>query len=150
MRVEIDQSGKFEQLNTHTVIACANGKEQTIFLSAAVKRRLTQKLRKTLVPRKDVIAVVFGVLVFILLEKLDRFPDVIVIDEEYTGKEAVIRESLRKLILYKTKGRWKGSIRFKRVGKSSPAHRLAWKVYRAKRSIDTKRVSEKEVLRWWL
>jgi len=150
MRVEIDQSGKFEQLNTYTVIACANGKEQAIFLSASVKRRLVQKLRKTLVPRKDIIAVVFGVLVFILLEKLDNFPDVIVIDEEYTGKEAIIRETLRKLILYKTKDKWKGSVRFKRVGKSSPAHRLAWKLYRAKKGINTKRISEKEVLRWWL
>ncbi len=34
MLVEVDQSGKFEQLNTHTVIACANGNKNTIWISA--------------------------------------------------------------------------------------------------------------------
>jgi len=63
MTVEVDQSGKFEQLNTHTVIACANGKSNVIWISASVKRSLIQSLRKSLIPRKDIIPILFAVLV---------------------------------------------------------------------------------------
>src|SRR3990167_8480405 len=98
MTVEVDQSGKFEQLNTHTVIACANGKNSSIWISASVKRNLIQGLRKSLIPRKDLVPILFTTLVFILLDSLDVFPNTIIIDEEYTGKDHIIEESLRKLL----------------------------------------------------
>jgi len=147
MTVEIDQSGKFEQLNTHTVIACANGKSSAIWISASVKRTLIQKLRKSLIPRKDLVSILFAVLIFVLLEDLDDLPGVLIIDEEYTGKNKIIEESLRKLLADKSRKRWQGQIRFKQVGKLSSAHKLAWKVHRAKkRPIDVKKILEDDIL----
>jgi len=105
MTVEVDQSGKFEQLNTHTVIACTNGKNSSIWVSASVKRSLIQRLRKSLIPRKDLVPILFTTLVFILLDSLDAFPNTIIIDEEYTGKEGIIEESLKKLLVDKFRKR---------------------------------------------
>ena len=147
MTVEIDQSGKFEQLNTHTVIACANGKSNAIWISASTKRNIVQRLRKSLIPRKDLVPILFAVLVFILLDNSDTLPNTIIIDEEYTGKESIIGESLRKLLVVKSRTKWQGQIRFKQVGKLSPAHKLAWKVHRAKkRPIDVKKILEDDIL----
>ena len=124
MTVEIEQSGKFEQLNTHTVIACANGKSNTVWISASTKRNLIQRLRKSLIPRKDLISILFAVSVFILLDNLATLPDTIIVDEEYTGKEDIIEESLRKLLIDKSKRDWQGQIQFKQIGKLSSAHKL--------------------------
>lgn len=147
MTVEIDQSGKFEQLNTHTVIACANEKSSLIWIPVSVKRNLVQKLRKSLFPRKDLIPILFAVSVFILLDWLDTLPNTIIIDEEYTGKEDIIGESLKKLLVDKSRKKWEGQILFKQVGKLSPAHKLAWKVHRAKkRPLDVKKISEEAFL----
>lgn len=148
MTIEVDQSGKFEQLNTHTVIACANGKSNAIWISASVKRSLIQKLRKSLIPRKDLVPILFAVLVFILLDTIDTLPDTIIIDEEYTGKDDIIGESLRKLLVGKSQTKWQGQIRFKQVGKLSPAHKLAWKVHRAKKKPDfVRKILENNVLK---
>lgn len=46
MWTEVDQSGKFEQLNTHTVVACANSEGKTIVITASVKRRLIQRTHR--------------------------------------------------------------------------------------------------------
>jgi len=79
---------------------------------------------------------------------MDAIPDTIVIDEEYTGKDHIIEESLRKLLVDKSRKRWQGQIRFRQVGKLSPAHKLAWKVHRAKkRPLDIKKILEDDVLK---
>lgn len=149
MQCEIDQSGKVEQLNTHTVIGCANKESVSIKVSAAVKRKLIRQLRKSLVPHKDLIPIVFAVLTFLVLKTLKQLPGIIVIDEEYTGKENTIKETLQKLISRYTKNRWQGYIRFKRIGKSSPAHKLAWKIHSLKKSAQVKNIKETDILRLW-
>jgi len=147
MTVEVDQSGKFEQLNTHTVIACANGKSNAIWISASTKRNLVQRLRKSLIPRKDLVSILFAVLVFMLLDNLGTPLNTIIIDEEYTGKDNIIGESLRKLLVDKSRTKWQGQIRFRQIGKLSSAHNLAWKTHRArKRPIDVKKILEDDVL----
>lgn len=147
MTVEVDQSGKFEQLNTHTVIACANGKSNAIWISASVKRNLIQKLRKSLIPRKDLLPILFAVLVFILLDTLDSLPNTIIIDEEYTGKDRIIEESLTKLLVDRRRTKWQGQMWFKQVGKLSPAHKLAWKIHRTKKKpMFVKKILEDDVL----
>ncbi len=148
MTVEVDQSGKFEQLDTHTVIACANGKSNAVWISASTKRNLVQRLRKSLIPRKDLIPILFAVLVFILVDNLATLPDTIIVDEEYTGKEDIIGESLRKLLVDKSRVKWQGQIRFKQIGKMSFAHKLAWKIHRAKkRPTDVKKILEDDILK---
>ena len=69
----------------------------------------------------------FSVCIYLLVKNLNR-QSILVIDEEYTGKEKIIEAALKKLLGAK----WEGSIRFERIGKSSPAHELAWTVHRSK------------------
>lgn len=146
MIVEIDQSGKVEQLNTHTVVACANGTSSAVLVTASVKRTLIRRFRKSLIPRKDLYPILFSVLVYILLQNLKSSPSVLIIDEEYTGKDSLIRETLFKLLGEKNKDSIQ--VRFKQVGKLSPAHKVAWKTYRTK-PRDTKRIKANEVLELW-
>jgi len=54
-------------------------------------------LRKTFFPSHDLWAIIFAVVIFILTDGLGN-GIVLKIDEEYTGKEEVIREILEKLL----------------------------------------------------
>lgn len=145
-RFEIDQSGKIEQLDTYTVVAGANEETRAVWLSAGVKRKLIQRLRKSCIPQKDLLPILFAVLCFLLLKTLPQLPNVIVIDEEYTVKESMIKEILLKLLNRQTRGKWQGGIGFKMIGHGSPAHRLAWSLHRLKKSNKTRVISENEVL----
>lgn len=146
MAIEIDQSGKIEQLDTETVIAFSNDEDGVIYIKAGTKRKIIKYLRTTLIPQKELYPVLFTVLVFLLIESLDK-KITITIDEEYTGKSEVIKETLEKLLQKRFRGKWQGVIGFSQVGKHSPAHKLAWKVHRNKQKTGIKRVTEEEILR---
>lgn len=150
MRIEIDQSGKIEQLNTTTVVACANGESCVLSMSVAEKRLLFIRLRTSVVAKNDRLAVIFAVLVFFLLRTLEPLPTNILIDEEYTGKDALAYETLEKLLLRQTKGKWRGVIRIGRIGKHSPAHILAWTSHRkSKKTRKIMKVVTADIMRWW-
>jgi hypothetical protein len=146
MIVEIDQSGKLEQLNTATVVAYANQKSGAVWIRAAVKRKIVTVLRERLQDRTVLWPMVFGVVVFLLIEELD--PNVVVqIDEEYTGKNRIIAQTLAAQLNRRFLDRWRGSIRFGQIGKTSPAHRLAWQVHRSKNRQRVRSLREQEILR---
>ncbi len=144
MKVEIDQSGKLEQLDTLTVIAYANGKSGAIQITAATKRGLIQKIRRILIPRDEIGAVLFAVLIFIMIKDLPGNVT-LMIDEEYTGKNRIIQEILLRLLERKFKS-WNGNIEFGNIGKHSPAHLLAWKLHKKRKGLEIRKISEKEVL----
>jgi len=129
MRVEIDQSGKVEQLDTDTVIAYANGKSNAVVIKAGLKRRLIQHLRPRLYPGNEPVFLIFVVAIYILLEKMPN-GTTLIIDEEYTGKESYIRKVLETLLNKRFHGKWLGNIRFERIGKGSPAHNLCYQLHR--------------------
>lgn len=146
MVVEIDQSGKLEQLDTGTAIAFANGESGAIWIAAKIKRGATNLLRKTLIPTSDLRAILFAILTYILVEKLPK--DIVLkIDEEYTGKERVIAETLEKLLVRKLTKNWRGKIRFEQIGKHSPAHRLAWSIHRQKNKQRVRGIKLEEISR---
>lgn len=147
MRVEIDQSGKLEQLDTNTILSFANGKSGSILLTVSTKRLLIQNIRRSLFSEKDVLAILFSILIFILIKELPNGLSFI-IDEEYTGKEKIIENALIKLFQKKFKNKWKGNIIFKQIGKKSPAHKLCWSIHRNKR-LQTKirKITLEEILR---
>ncbi|MEK7543758.1 MAG: hypothetical protein AAB557_02740 [Patescibacteria group bacterium] len=149
MTVEVDQSGRIEDLSTGTAIAIANGKSSAVFVSAGTKRKIIVRLRRnSFIPAKDLPAIIFSVVLFMLIE--EHKIDVLKIDEEYTGKNEIIEETLKKLYLRSRKKRIP-DVRFVRIGKQSPAHKVAWEVHRSKgRSPDTKKVSEKNILQYVL
>lgn len=150
MAIEVDQSGKIEQLNTTTIVACANDVSSAISISASEKRLLFVRLRTSIVGKNDRLAVIFAVLVFLLLRRLKKMPSTIILDEEYTGKDALVCETLETLILRQSKDRWKGMIRIAQVGKHSPAHVLGWSLHREKKKrIDIAKVTAGDILRLW-
>ncbi len=96
--VEVDQSGRVEDLSTGSAVAFSGRNSAALFISAGQKRRIITFLRRTsFIAAKDLPAVIFNVLVFDLIQK-SRI-DVLKIDEEYTGKNALIEETLKKLFL---------------------------------------------------
>ena len=146
MAVEIDQSGKLEQLDTNTVVAFSNKKAGVVYLKAGTKRKIVQYLRTTLILRKDVYPILFAMVIFLLVESLDK-NSTLIIDEEYTGKNEVIKETLEKLLVKRHGKKWQGIIRFDQIGKHSPAHTLAWKTHRQKIKTRIVKITEKAVLK---
>jgi len=65
------------------------------------------------------------------------------IDEEYTGKEHIIQTTLERLFL--RDGSPAPHLIFVRVGKHSPAHKLAWTAHRNKGN-GVKKVTAKQIL----
>lgn len=147
MKVEIDQSGKIEHLDTPTIVALSNDDAKALIIKASVKRRLLQQLFSGLTSKNDIIPLVFAVAVFLLID-VSHINTVIIIDEEYTGKDALIAQALTKLLNRKFGNKWRGSIRFSRIGKRSSAHRLAWELHRKKRKQSKLRhLTEQEILK---
>ena len=142
MSVEIDQSGKVEQLDTNTIVALANDFSSAIFISASSKRRLFLRLRSSKVPRNILYPQIFAILIFLALKGLRTFPSILFIDEEYTGKDKIIRDLLLKLIK-KARAKWSGEIRFKLVGKQSASHKLAWGLHN--KTLKTKYLKTNEI-----
>jgi len=103
-------------------------------------------LRKTLIPSHDLWAVLFAIVIFLLMSDLDA--DVVLrIDEEYTGKEEVIKEVLEKLLKRKWGDKWEGSVRFGRIGKGSEAHKLCWSVHREKNRQRVRSLKAEEIFK---
>lgn len=146
MVIEIDQSGKLEQLDTDTVVAFSNDKNGTIYVKAGTKRKVVRRLRTTLIPRKELYPILFAILIYLLIDSLDEQFNII-IDEEYTGKDGVIKETLEKLLLKRFKNKWQGIIRFSQIGRHSQAHILAWKTHRQKSRVGIKRITEEEIMK---
>ena len=149
MRVEIDQSGKLEQLNTHTVISLANHTNASVYILSSEKIKLVKVLRKSIVPRKDLMPVLFGVVISILILKMPKLSGTILIDEEYTGKDALIKETIEKIIK-KYKPRSNLNLVFGRVGKHSPAHKLCWKIHRSRDKKEASMLKSIDILKKWV
>lgn len=143
MSYQIDQSGKVEQTERHTVIACINDHAVTIFLNKNEKRKL-QQLFKTVSILKLFPYLVFSALLALLIKKLNP-QHKLVIDREYLGHEDLIEEKtksyLEELGIKKTL-----HLQFGHVGKLSKAHNLAYEVARGKKKPDLI-VNSKEVMK---
>lgn len=150
MVVEIDQSGKVEDLNTNTVVAYSNGNWGAIRIKTVTKRRIVQFLHRISPYGTDFAAELFAIVVFILVQNLPP-NTVFVIDEEYTGKDKQISEKLEKLLIQKYGIKWRGEVRFKRIGKHSRAHYYAWEIHNRNQKLVklAKLVEEAKILRFY-
>jgi len=147
MHTDIDMSGRIEETNLPTVLALANGISYTIRISARDKRILLAALKKLRPKRSATLhhVLVFSTLVFYLLREHASALHQVTIDLEYSGYEASIKEHILNLCQ-----RYRLTLRCEivsqQVGKKSPAHDLAIKVYRGKRNAD-RVVTAEELLR---
>jgi hypothetical protein len=140
MRVEIDQSGRVEDLSSGTAVAFTNGCSGAIYITAGEKRIVTRYLKSKIVFFQNYAPLFFAALVCLLI---NRKPfGSILIDEEYTGKFSIIEK--------KIVGQFGASkvvnIAFGRIGKRSPAHNLAINTLRNK-GRGAARISAKNVIR---
>lgn len=132
MRVEVDQSGKIEWTQKPTALALANGIRYSVFISAKAKREVLEELerRRPTNNRTNHHLLVFATLLFLLLrDQLPRLTQVVV-DVEYHGHDARIKEHFLNLCRRHNIQIDRHVISFHRVGKKSPAHNLAIAVFR--------------------
>jgi len=137
--VEVDQSGKVERTQTDTVLAFSNSRRYAIRIPAAIKRAALHVLRQRRKPsasKKTIYLRVFTAGLYLLLRDHLDVLDHIIIDTEYPGCEGDIRGLLLFLIRRIDPQYPSERIVFRQVGKSSPAHSLAWEVHREKHQAD--------------
>lgn len=147
MRVEVDQSGKIEWTQKPTVLAFANGLSYTIQINPRDKRRILAELSR-LKPRwsKRLMHIyTFSILLYFLLREHISKLDTVVIDLEYMGHDAVIKNRVLTLLRQDGLKVYRDQISFQRVGKKSPAHHAAIEVFRGKRRAD-KQLRAEDVL----
>jgi len=125
---QIDQSGKVEQTQRHSVVACTNGETMIVLLPAKEKRRLQQWFRLVGAPTLFV-DTTFAIMVYLsiknLLKKTTRF----IIDIEYQGRTKVIEDMIARLTQTKLTISWKS------IGKTSKAHDVAYNALRKREKV---------------
>ena len=143
--VEVDQSGKIEDLGVDTVLAFSNGLSRTIRLPASIKRVGLDFLRRRGTPPKTrYLRMLAAGLYLLLREDLSRLA-FITVDVEFAGREGDLQGMLMTLI-WRDLPRFPGDrLAFYRIGRRSPAHHLALETYRGRRPPD-KVVTEAEFI----
>jgi hypothetical protein len=146
--VEVDQSGKIERTHTDTFLAFSDELDSVICIPAQVKRTGQATLRakwRRRESKKSIYIRLFAAGLFLLLKGHLAYLGQIVIDTEYTGRESDIKGMLLELIRCIEPDYPAERIIFRRIGKRSSAHNLAWETYRGKRRPDHT-VTEEELL----
>ncbi len=142
--VEVDQSGKIGDTTVATVLAFANGIEQAILIPAKDKRICIQRLRRRGYGARLYYLLFATALFFLLRDHVEEL-DHVTIDEEYRGKEGIILGHLLNLLRRSDKYVEADRFSFRRIGKKSPAHRVALETLREEREPD-KIISAEELL----
>lgn len=144
MRVEVDMSGKIEQMNSDTYIAFSNYEQYCIKLPKKTKQEISFTYRSK---TKQLIQKIFAICIYhCLIDYLDN-KKLIVIDQEYEGWEPFIKRELVILITIKYPYFDRNIIVFDKITKDSRAHQLALRSYREEERPN-KILNKEEILRW--
>jgi len=130
--VEIDQSGRIDQTDRPTVLALADGTSYSIYLSSKTKRECLIRLREQhrFQSSKKLYVLLFATLLyFLLIDKIAEL-DLAIVDTELLGLDAQIKEHTINLLRRKGVSVYPDMLTFRQIGKNSPAHHLAWRVFR--------------------
>lgn len=139
-KYQIDQSGKIEQTWVNTVICLSDGSSDTLLVLAKTKRQIQEIFRRNGQIRNYILFTFCAVLSVILKRNL-KIKNVI-IDKEYYGKEAIIKEILTEML--KTNNHLP-EINFSNIGRKANAHSLAYLTF-IKKLKPKKRIDLKEIL----
>ncbi|MBI5881120.1 hypothetical protein HZB90_03250 [archaeon] len=137
--IEVDQSGKIEDLRQDTVVAFSNDKFSSIYLDRRIKREIFLKYR----PRvRQIVQKMFSICLFYLLENHMIKKNAVIICTEYPGWEAFIKREPY-LLLKRTDD---DIVNFRSIGKKSRAHSIALLTNRQVLK-PTKQLTEKDILK---
>lgn len=135
MIIEIDQSGKIENTNRNTIIAFSNNVFGSILITGKDKREIQEIFREAGKPKVFVYRL-FAILIFILIKKHIKKIDQIIIDLEYPGKSNLIKNYLLQEIKKERTDFSSGDITFKRIGRKSKAHSIAYLTFKERMRPD--------------
>ena len=144
MRVEVDQSGKIEQMDKDSYIAFSNREQYCIKLPKKVKREILFECRGKV---RQLVQRIFAICLYYCLENYLHNKSIIVIDGEYPGWDADIKTYLIPLLRLKHKN-FDKIIRFESIGRDSGAHKTAKSTFIGK--IRPNKILEKEDIMKWL
>lgn len=130
MRIEIDQSGKIEQLNKDSIIAFSNRNQYSVLIPKKVKQEIF-KLYKGKI--KELRYRLFSIGIYYCLKDYIREKELIIVCCEYQGKENLIKSFLLEYLRKDYPTVDTKIIRFGKIGKSSNAHAVAIDVFRSNR-----------------
>ena len=126
---EIDQSGRTDVLTIDTALALADGVKRTILIPKSVKHRCYAQLRDRGM-RKALIGIrLFSAGVVLLLEDSADSLHTVTIDIEYVGWEGEIKRHVLQRLYSRGFDVGPDQIVFRKIGKKSPAHDLAWRTF---------------------
>lgn len=140
MKIYIDQSGKIENTNKHTILALSNDQKCSVLIPAKIKRQLLEIFRMK-GNKKRFIFRTFAAGIFILLKYAKLNNKEIVIDMEYPGRDKQIKIFLETMT---SKDAMSFEFVFQRIGKKSDAHHIAYQTNK-KRLQANKIVNLKEI-----
>lgn len=144
MHIEVDQSGKIEQLNKDTYVAFSNHEQYCIKLSKNVKQDIVYNYRTKV---RQIIQKLFAICIFYCLKDYLNKKELITIDLEYHGREAFIKRELVGYIKNTYSNFDKNIIRFDLITKDSKAHKLALRTFREEEKPN-RILTKNEVLEW--
>lgn len=142
MHIEVDQSGKIEHLNSDTYIACSNEDKYCIMIPKQIKQSVHYNY-KTKVKQLKLKLFCIGIY-HCILNFINKNPTII-LDNEYEGKENIIKYLLLELIKKQKIILDKKSVQVSRIGKDSNAHILAINTKRGELKPN-KKLSEKDII----
>lgn len=147
MHADVDMSGRIEETNRPTAVGLANGVQSSLWISAREKRLAIEALQAAR-PHRDRAAIhvrVFAILLFLLLREHLPHLQGVSIDPEYPGHEPTIKNGVMAGCRKQGIPVFADQLTFRRVGKKSPAHTLAYAVFKGRQKPD-RIVTAREIL----
>ena len=133
MRIEIDTGSRLDQ-SGDTTFAFSNHIQRVLLLHQSVRDECLNQLPGGRLKRE---LRLFAACVYLLIKDHVRELDEITIDREYPGHEVEIRWLLLNLLKHPVRAVLPPlPVTFKRIGKKSKAHELAFRTYREERAPD--------------
>lgn len=140
---EVDQSGKVELLSVNTIIACSNERQYSIKILKKIKQEIYYNYKNKI---KQLKYKLFCIGVYYCIEKFLKKPQLIMIDDEYHGRNNLVKSILVSYIRRKYKDFDERLIQFRNIGKNSNAHHVAIETFRGEHKPNDV-LTEKQVWR---
>ena len=147
MYADVDMSGRIEETNRPTALGLANGLQYSILISAREKRLAIATLGHVYPhwKRRLIHVRLFSTTLYMLLQNHIKQVELVTVDPEYPGHERDIKDWVITLCRRQGLRVFADQITFRNVGKKSPAHHLAYGVYKGQYQPDQV-ITAKDVL----